>query len=92
MSIPDKVGRYEVRGKVDGGGMGTVYKGWDSLFERYVALRRATGAQYEWQEYRLRAFDRYLVATAPRPPLERRILLRYLASLERSGRLAPVRE
>ena len=51
-------------------------------FERYVALRRATGAKYEWQEYRLRAFDRYLVATAPRPPLERATLLRYLASLD----------
>ena len=51
-------------------------------FERYVALRRATGACYEWQEYRLRAFDRYLVATAPRPPLERETLLRYLASLD----------
>lgn len=51
-------------------------------FERYVALRRATGAKYEWQEYRLRAFDRYLAATAPGPPLEREILIRYLASLD----------
>lgn len=50
-------------------------------FERYVALRRATGACYEWQEYRLRAFDRYLVRKAPKPPLERQLLLGYLASL-----------
>lgn len=51
-------------------------------FERYVALRRATGAKYEWPEYRLRAFDRYLAATAPGPPLERETLIRYLASLD----------
>ena len=51
-----------------------------SYFGRYVALRRATGARYDSQEYRLRAFDRYLVATAPRPPLRRETLLRYLAA------------
>lgn len=49
-------------------------------FERYVALRRATGAHYEWQQYRLRAFDRYLAREAPRPPLRRETLLAYLAS------------
>ncbi len=51
-------------------------------FERYVALRRATGARYEWQEYRLRAFDCYLAREAPTPPLERPTWLRYLASLD----------
>ena len=57
------------------------YTSWlGPYFERFVGLRRAMGACYDAQQYRLRAFDRYLVATAPRPPLKRETLLRYLAS------------
>lgn len=52
-------------------------------FERYVALRRATGARYDAQRYRLLAFDHYLAEEAPKPPLQRETLIRYLASCNR---------
>lgn len=52
-------------------------------FERFVALRRASGACYVSQENLLLAFDRYLDANAARPPLRRETLMQYLASLER---------
>lgn len=54
-----------------------------SHFDRFVALRHASGYAYVSQRNLLLAFDRYLEAFAPRPPLRREILRRYLSSLDR---------
>jgi integrase len=51
-------------------------------FERFVELRRASGAAYTTQEGLLLAFDRYLGVHAEAPPLSAEILGRYLVSLE----------
>ena len=52
-------------------------------FERFVALRRASGASYLSQKNLLLAFDRHLGGSAPKPPLLRETLIQYLASLDR---------
>jgi integrase len=52
-------------------------------FERFVALRRASGAGYVSQRSLLLAFDRYVGGHAPEPPLLQETLLQYLASLDR---------
>ena len=52
-------------------------------FESFVALRRASGAGYVSQRKLLLAFDRYVGAHAPEPPLLRETLIQYLASLDR---------
>lgn len=52
-------------------------------FERFVALRRASGAGYVTQRNLLLAFDRYVGSHAPEPPLLREMLIRYLTSLDR---------
>ncbi len=50
------------------------------LFERFVALRRASGAHYVRQRNLLLAFDRYLYTNAPKPPVLRETVVQYLAS------------
>ena len=55
-------------------------------FERFVALKRAGGANYGSQRALLFAFDRYVGAHAPEPPLLRKTLIQYLASLNRPPR------
>lgn len=52
-------------------------------FERFVALRRASGASYVSQRYLLVAFDRHVGEHAAQPPLRRETLIQYLVSLER---------
>lgn len=52
-------------------------------FERFVALRRASGAGYVSQRNLLLAFDRYVDSRSPEPPLLRATLIQYLASLDR---------
>ena len=52
-------------------------------FNRFVALRRASGADYVSRGERLLAFDRHLSTHAPEPPLRRETMIRYLTSLER---------
>jgi serine/threonine protein kinase len=37
--IPAKIGRYEIKSELGRGGMATVYRGWDPLFEREVAVK-----------------------------------------------------
>jgi hypothetical protein len=36
---PEKIGRYEIKSELGRGGMATVYRGWDPLFEREVAVK-----------------------------------------------------
>jgi len=52
-------------------------------FERFVALRRASGAGYASQRQLLLAFDRYVASYALEPPLLRETLIQYLGSLDR---------
>lgn len=52
-------------------------------FAGFVALKRASGSVYESQEKLLLAFDRYVGAYAPAPPLVRETLTQYLSSLDR---------
>ncbi len=54
-----------------------------SHFDRFVALRRASGTGYVSQRHRLLAFDRHLNTHASEPPLRRETMIQYLASLER---------
>lgn len=39
MASLDKVGRYEIKGELGRGGMATVYRGYDPMFEREVAVK-----------------------------------------------------
>ncbi len=48
--------------------------------ERFVALKRASGARYVGQRNQLLAFDRYLHTNVPRPPVSRETVIQYLAS------------
>lgn len=52
-------------------------------FERFVELRRASGASYISQRNLLLAFDHHVGRYAPEPPLLRETLIQYLASLDR---------
>lgn len=55
-------------------------------FDRFIAVKRAGGADYSSQRRLLLAFDRHLCQHAPDPPLERDTLIRYLASSEKTPR------
>jgi integrase len=52
-------------------------------FSRFVNLKRACGAAYTAQEVVLARFDRFVSECAPKPPLRRAMVVRYLASLDR---------
>lgn len=51
-------------------------------FDRFIAIKRAAGADYVSQRDLLLAFDRYLHQHASEPPLDRDTLILYLASFE----------
>jgi len=54
MEAPERVGRYEVRGVLGRGGMGKVFKAWDPIFDRYVALKTINPQFYNDVEFRKR--------------------------------------
>jgi WD40 repeat protein len=37
--LPEKIGRYEIKGELGRGGMATVYRGFDPRFKRHVAVK-----------------------------------------------------
>ena len=39
MAIPEKIGRYEIKGELGRGGFATVYRAYDPRFEREVAIK-----------------------------------------------------
>ncbi len=51
-------------------------------FDRFVALKRASGRIYDSGRNLLLAFDRYVLSKAPDAPLRRTTLLEYASSLE----------
>ncbi|MEQ1735909.1 MAG: tyrosine-type recombinase/integrase [Rhodoglobus sp.] len=53
-----------------------------TYFHRFVALKRAGGAQYTTQAMSLARFDRFIVEKKQRSPLRRTIVLEYLCSLD----------
>lgn len=50
-------------------------------FERFIALKQASGSKYTAQAALLRQFDAYLTKTSPAPPLHRSTVVAFLASL-----------
>jgi integrase len=57
-------------------------------FDRFVALKRASGLLYESSKNLLLAFDRYVHTHAPEDPFRRETLIQYVTSLERLSPLA----
>lgn len=50
MTIPEKLGKYEVRRELGRGAMGVVYEGFDPTIERRVALKTIKGEQLDQVE------------------------------------------
>jgi serine/threonine-protein kinase len=47
MTMPNTLGKYQVRREIGQGGMGVVYEGYDPLIERRVALKVVRSSQFE---------------------------------------------
>jgi predicted Ser/Thr protein kinase len=52
--VPQRMGPYEIRGKIGSGGMGVVYLGWDARLNRQVAIKTLWPALAENEEARER--------------------------------------
>ena len=39
MDVPERIGKYEIVGKIAAGGFGLIYKGWDPYIKRPVAIK-----------------------------------------------------
>jgi len=53
-TVPQRLGPYEIRGKIGSGGMGVVYLGWDARLNRQVAIKTLWPALVENTEARER--------------------------------------
>lgn len=51
MSIPARIGKYEIRGQLGMGAMGAVYQGFDPVIERSVAIKTILAEYLEHVEY-----------------------------------------
>lgn len=51
---PDRMGRYELRGEIDRGGVGVVYRAWQSDLKREVALKVLSEARRDDTQMRTR--------------------------------------
>jgi integrase len=61
-----------------------VFTSWlGPYFDRFVALKRASGLLYDSARNLLFAFDQYVYAHAPEAPFRRETLIQYVTSLER---------
>lgn len=63
MAIPSKFGRYEIKSELGRGGMATVYRAYDPLFDREVALKVLPREMLHDPQFRSR-FDRELKIVA----------------------------
>lgn len=63
MPIPSKFGRYEIKSELGRGGMATVYRAYDPLFDREVALKVLPREMLHDPQFRTR-FDRELKIVA----------------------------
>jgi tRNA A-37 threonylcarbamoyl transferase component Bud32 len=63
MAIPTKFGRYEIKSELGRGGMATVYRAYDPLFDREVALKVLPREMLHDPQFRSR-FDRELKIVA----------------------------
>ena len=52
----ERIGRYELRDKLGQGGMGVVYRAYDTLLERVVAVKLISGTIEENPDLRERFF------------------------------------
>ncbi len=50
MSDPVTIGRYEVRGRIGEGGMGTLFLAWDPRLERLIAIKTLTHDDADFRE------------------------------------------
>jgi predicted Ser/Thr protein kinase len=67
-TVPQRLGPYEVRGKIGSGGMGVVYLGWDSRLNRQVAIKTLWPALAESTEARERFMREARAAAAVSHP------------------------
>ena len=57
--MPDKIGKYELRGTLGRGAMGTVLDGWDPAIERRVAIKTVRLADAAADEEAAEALERF---------------------------------
>jgi serine/threonine protein kinase len=70
MSIPDHIGRYEIRAEIERGGMATVYLAHDPRFDRDVAIKVLPREMLHDQTFRAR-FEReaHVIASLEHPAI-----------------------